>query len=1165
MIQGLRNKRPAQRFMASAVLIAITWLLPACVQAQTASTGALAGVVLDPSGSELPGAVLVLTNRETSYIESATSDEHGRFNFLLLPPGAYQLHASKPDFNSVDLAELRIVLTETLRLGLRLQLATQFEHAVVSSQVGMVQTDNAALGRVVNEVAVQELPLVTRNFVQIIGLSPGVAVGVSNAGELGLGGTALSQIAQSNDGIFVHGARSYDNNFQIDGVSVSDVQGSAAGSGGIPIPNPDSIEEFKVQTGLYDAGFGRYAGANVSLITKTGGNDFHGALFEFFRNEVLNANDFFLNQAGQPRPALKQNQFGFALGGPIKKEKLLFFGSYQGTRQVNGVAAGQSRIACTANLIEPPLTNDRSSAALGKLFGGQSGELGGVAIQEDGSNINPAALNLLNLKLANGSFLIPTPQTVDITKPFAQQGFSVFAEPCHFDENQFLTNADYLINANSRFTARFFFADDGETVTFPGNGVNPSGNIPGFPSPADSGFRVLSLAHTYAFHNGWLNEVKFGYVRTRTSTQAQTPFSWSDVGVAEGEMSFNNELPSLKIVGSASMASGFPRTITQNSFVFGDGLSFVHGAHTLQLAGSVTRFQDNVDIIGLGSFVQFLSWPDFLLGQSAQSNGTEFSNVFASYDDFGLTNRAYRAWQGAASAQDDFRVAKAFTLNFGLRYERFGQFGDELGRNSSFDVSKADANPPPGGSLAGYIVASNFPGSLPPGVTRADNPFGNFGEGQNTVAPRIGFAWQPLPGSNALVLRGGYGIYYSQPTGQALYQNVFGAPYSEFRLSSGLANSAATFQSPFVQPFPTPDSFPKFPAYSPTSSTSIYGVAPGFRPAMVQQYGLNVQSEFHNGWLVEVGYVGTRGLHLVRQRSFNQAQSASTANPIRGVVANTLANIHLRVPIPGVPPDSLVLMESEGDSWYNGLEASLTKRLSHGLQFLTSYTFSKILDTDGADINSTSSGNALTLGDQNSPGQRWGRASFDRTHRFVFSGTWSLPGPSTGREQLFLGGWELATVITIQSGSALTISDTNANNVFGISEDRAQLTGTCSKQQLVNGGSVESKLGNYFNSACFTSPPIIGADGIGTGFGNSGTGIVNGPGQANLDVSLAKIFVVNWLRENSNLQFRSEFFNMLNHPQFANPDTNFSSPTFGVISSTAVNPRVIQLALKFVF
>ncbi len=1149
----------------SAGLMAIATLLSTCLHGQTTSTGALAGVVLDPSGAELPGVVLLLNHRETGRTESATSDEHGRFSFLFLPPGTYQLQASKADFDSLNLPELHVSLTETLRLGLRLQLAAHFEHALVSSQPEMVQTDSAALGRVVNESSVSELPLVTRNFAQIAGLSPGVAVGVYNAGELGLGGTALSQIAQSNDGIFVHGSRSYDNNFQMDGISISDVQGSAAGSGGIPIQNPDSIQEFKVQTGLYDAGFGRYAGANVSLITKTGGNDFHGTVFEFFRNEVLNANDFFLNRAEQPRPALKENQFGFAFGGPIKKEKLLFFASYQGTRQINGVAAGQSRIACTASLSEPPLTNDRSQEALGKLFGGMAGALGGVAVKADGSNINPVALALLNLKLPDGSFLIPTPQTVDTTSPFAQQGFSVFTEPCRFNENQFLTNADYLTSANSKISARFFLADDYETITFPGNGLNPAGNIRGFPSPSDSGFRVLSITHTYTFRNGWLNEATFGYVRTRTSTEAQTPFNWSDVGVAEGEMNYNNELPSLNIAGSVSFASGFPRTITQNSFVFGDGLSFVHGAHTLRLGGSITRFQDNIDIIGLGSFVQFLSWPDFLLGLNAERNGTEFSNVFASDDVFGLTYRAYRAWEGAGFAQDDYRVHKSLTLNIGLRYERIGQFGDKLGRNSSFDLSKADATPPPGGSLAGYIVAFNFSGMLPPGVTRANNPFGNYGEGQNTIAPRIGFAWQLLPSSSALVLRGGYGIYYSQPTGQAFYQNVFGAPYSDFRLNSGQSNASATFQSPFAQPFPTPESFPMFPSYSPTTATTIYSVAPGFRPTMVQQYSLNVQTEFHQGWLLEVGYVGTRGIHLVRQRSLNQALSASVSNPIRGVTTDTVANISLRVPVLGVPPDSLVEMESEGSSWYNGLEASLTKRLGHGLQFLASYTFSKTLDTDGADINSTSSGNALTLGDQDSPSQRWGRASFDRTHRFVFSETWSLPSPSAGLERVVLGSWDVAAVVTIQSGSALTIADTNAKNVFGISEDRAELTGTCNKNQFVSQGPIGSKLNNYFNASCFTTPPVIGANGIGTAFGNSGTGIVDGPGQANLDLSLSKSVIVNWPIEKSSVQFRAEFFNALNHPQFAKPDSNFTSPTFGVISSTAVNPRVIQLALKLAF
>jgi hypothetical protein len=433
------------------------------------------------------------------------------------------------------------------------------------------------------------------------------------------------------------------------------------------------------------------------------------------------------------------------------------------------------------------------------------------------------------------------------------------------------------------------------------------------------------------------------------------------------------------------------------------------------------------------------------------------------------------------------------------------------------------------------------------------------------IAPRLGFAWQMFSHKTPVVLRGGYGVYYSRTTGQAFYQSVFGAPFSEFRLNAGASNSNATFDTPFVEPFPTPASFPLFPAYSFSTNTTIYGASPSFRPAMVQQFSLNLQTELHAGWLLEVGYVGSRGIHLVRQRSLNQALPASPSQPIRGLTVNTVANIPLRVPILGIPPDSLQEMESEGNSWYNGLEVSLTKAMSHGLQFLVSYTFSKTLDTDGADINSTASGNALTLGNQNSPIARWGRASFDRAHRFVFSETWSLPSPSYGFQHAVLGGWSLAALVTIQSGSALTIGDTNANNVFGISEDRAALAGNCSRNQLVTQGPISSKLNNYFNASCFTTPPAIGADGIGTAFGNSGTGILLGPGQANLDLAVSKAVVLPWLHENGTLQLRAEFFNSLNHPQFSNPDTNFTSPTFGVISSTAVNPRVIQLALKFAF
>ena len=323
-------------------------------------------------------------------------------------------------------------------------------------------------------------------------------------------------------------------------------------------------------------------------------------------------------------------------------------------------------------------------------------------------------------------------------------------------------------------------------------------------------------------------------------------------------------------------------------------------------------------------------------------------------DLFGLLNREFRVWEGSAFVQDDYRIRRSLTLNLGARYERLGQFGDQLGRNSSFDVNKANASPPPSGSLDGYIVASNFPGVLPPGVVRVNNTFGTYGDGQNAIAPRIGFAWQILPWTSRLVLRGGYGIYYSRPTGQSAAESVLAAPFSSTRINTGLTNADASFQAPFAEPFPTPASFPMFVPYSPTTNGSVNALAPNFRPAMVQQFSLNIQGELAKDLLLEVGYVGARGTHLQRFRSLNQALAASPQSPIRDVTSNTLANIGLRVPIPGIRADSLREMESAGNSWYNGLEISLAKRLSHGLQFLASYTFSKTLDTDGADINSTS-------------------------------------------------------------------------------------------------------------------------------------------------------------------------------------------------------------------
>jgi hypothetical protein len=269
--------------------------------------------------------------------------------------------------------------------------------------------------------------------------------------------------------------------------------------------------------------------------------------------------------------------------------------------------------------------------------------------------------------------------------------------------------------------------------------------------------------------------------------------------------------------------------------------------------------------------------------------------------------------------------------------------------------------------------------------------------------------------------------------------------------------------------------------------------------------------------------------------------------------------------VPGIAADPLREAETEGSSWYNGLEVSLTKQLSHGLQILASYTFSRTLDTDGADINGTSAENTLTLGDQNSPAQRWGRASFDRTPRFVFSAIWALPTPADGLQRAFLGNWSFSAVATIRSGSALIIADTNSKNVYGISEDRAQLTGTCTKNQLVRTGSVESNLNEYFNASGFAKPPVIGADGIGTTFGNSGTGLVKVRDKRTWISQIPRCKRFPGPMKERPFNSALSFFNAFNHPQFANPDTNFSSPTFGVISSTSVSARVAQLALKLSF
>ena len=1159
----------------NALSLSLVFLLlssPALALAQTGSTGALTGTVSDPNGAFVARAQIKVTNAATGEERTVVSQENGNYTVPLLLPGSYRVEFSATGFKQAVKEVLQINVTETARLDVQLEVGNVQEQVTVTAEASLLQTESNTLGTVANSRAVSNLPLVNRNYTQIVTLSPGIAAEVNNASEIGRGTSG-----DSAGNFRTHGAFGRDNSFQMNGLPINDLQASGGFSGGVAVPNPDSIQEFKVQTGQYDASYGRNAGANTNVVTKSGSNGFHGTVFEFFRNDALNANDFFRNSTGQKRGILKQNQFGFTLGGPIKKDKLLFFGSYQGTRQLNGVGGGAA-----VTFFSPPLTNDRSRAALGSLFAGQPTfaqmiGLGGVSVLPDGSNISAPAFALLNMKLPNGQFVIPTPQTINLAQPFALRGFSSFSNPASFNENQFVVDLDYLQSDKSKIAGRFFLANSDQTLPFPSSQLTGAPGVPGFPVLTGNRLRNFSVSHTYTFSPNVVNQAEFGFFRNFVSTLQQTVFNFADIGVAASGAA--NDFPSIAIGGTGAIGgNGQSVNIPQRHLTFQDSLTYVRGRQTFRFGGGITRSHLGIDNFRFLGGLIFQTFPDFLLGLPAGSvgsggNGTPLSNVIASVDIPGLLDRKWILTDGDGFVQDDIKLGSSFTLNAGLRYERLGNLGDKLGRNSGFDVAVANPNPPAAGTIQGYVVSKNFPGTVPAGITQVGNTFGNRAKHENNFGPRIGMAWKLpktfLPFTERMVLRGGYGIYYTRATGQPFIQLAAAPPFALQRVTQVFANAAASFVNPF-QPVPT---FPLFPVYSPTTALGISFVDQDYRPPLTQQFSGNLQADLGHDFLLEVGYVGAKGTHQVVAHSLNQAGLASVSNPIRGVTTNTVANIKMRVPILGFTALGLNDIDSTASSRYDGLEVSLTKRLSKGLQFLAAYTFAHAY-SDAA-TNTFASGFGIS-GNQSDLRANYGRSDFNREHRFVFSYVYQMPGPErfNGFVNNLLGGWSLAGVTTIQSGLPLSFFGTNSNNAFGITGDRAQLAPGCTAANLVTSGSIQSRRNGYFNRSCFNgltatggAPvwPLIEAGSTATNFGNSGPGIAFGPSQNNSDFAVIKRTPFHLLGESSNIEFRTEFFNAFNHPQFNNPNTNVSNPAFGRITGTSVNPRIMQFALKVNF
>lgn len=1142
------------------VLIALVVAISAFVAAQNAGTGAIVGVVSDPSGAVVGGATIKATNDATGESRNAVSADRGNYAIPLLPPGTYTVEVSKSGFRVSTYHAISVNVTETETLNIQMTVGSITETVDVKGAHEQLQADSSALGRVTDSQVVESMPLDVRNFTQIIALSPAVSADVTRADELGRGGGSNGE-----DAFVSAGGSNNDNNFQMNGVEINDFQQSGHFSGGVATPNPDAIEEFKVQTGQYDASYGRDAGANVNLVTKTGTNSFHGSLFEFFRNDALNANDWFRNFNGQPRQVLRQNQYGMTFGGPIVHDKLLFFTSYQGTRQLNGVDP-----QCSTTFNTPPLTDDRSAGALGQLFYQQptfiqeaTGAPLGPNVAQDGSNISSQALALMQMKLPNGQYLIPTPQTIDSSLPFAIQGSYSVSSPCPFYEEQFMTNADWNQSASNQWQARFFFANDSLSYTLPTTNLGGA-TAPGFPTNVGQHFRNFSLTYNHTFTNNLLNQAEVGYHRQYSNITQQEAFTYGQIGVTT--YGIFDQQPEIFVSGLPTLGgNGQTVILAQNTYVAQDTLAWQKGHHTMRFGGGVTRPQTNqVSFLYLGGLL-FLSVPDFLLGQAGTPYGLPFGNVYASLDAPLDAAREWRVLDGNAYFQDDYKVTSRLTLNLGIRYERLGAVSDGLGRLANFNPATADATPPASGTLQGFVVPSNYSGpALPTGVQKLGSKLAIAGDGQNTWDPRIGFAWR-LPDTERLVLRGGYGMFHQHVTGQPTLQMVLNQPWGELREQEG-SDPNVTFADPFAFPGQS-YTLPAFTPYSPTTQLSQVSFAYNFEPAMIQRYSLNLQTALTNNMMLEVGYIGARGEHLIQDGYPNQALDA-TVTAIRGQNTNTLANLTERVPIQGFSTSSWTQIASEGTSWYDALEASLTKRFTNGLQFLASYTWSRELATDIT--ASTGPNGGVTAGNQLDPRARYGTDYFVRPQRLSVSYIYELPF-FKNRGALMrnaLAGWKVAGVTTIQDGHPLYVVNTNAFNLFGISAgdaDFAEQTPGCA---VGSSGSVQGKINTFINQSCFpASYPVISSDG-GTAFGNSRPGIMRGPGQNNTDLSLIKMFHVKWPSEAAGVEFRAELFNAFNHPQFADPGQSvddLATAPFGVINGTSVSPRIAQFALKLFF
>ena len=1200
------------RFLASGLVLVC--LFVATAYSQGSQTGGITGVVTDPQGALVKGATVDIIDESTGRtVRNVTTGDDGGFSVTLLPPGSYRVEVSAQNFKKYLVQGVRVSIAETTRRDVTMELGKLEEVVTVESAQSLINSSSAVTGQGLAAETLQRLPLASPNVLFLTSLSTGTASEPVDVRGSGRGTLDVN----------VNGQRTTNNSVTLDGINVNDF--NLAHFDTIPLPNPSTIQELKVATSLYDASSGSKGGGALGLVLRSGQKDFRGELYWSHRNDALNANEFFRNATGQSKRArLLQNVFGGSASGPIPWAGAFWFFNYQGVRGRNGLDPAGAALNPLIQSFPRNPDGSTSTALLASAFGLTPAQIDPVAVnilnlrsdifggeffipRPGGGGCNPAGAN-------SGGF------------PGAFQ--CVFSKIIPIESNQHMINIDRSWRDGADSISGRWFWDNGSALrpfgtaaglAFPQSSVQNNRFLSITHTHQFSANKVNELRAGFSrFISSFIPEdlVSLQDIGADRPNSGEVPgvYFLAITGLFSAGTGVNDERGTIS--NNYNLSNTFSWIKGKHTFRFGgEGTQYqLNRFNKFALRGALTF---GATSSGAATPTPFASCTTDNNDCSAFQNFLR-GRITAIQSAAGDPARNFIATDYAAFVQDDYRFSSRLTFNAGLRWEVMSYGRDKLYRGGIYDPSllARGQNPflfPDAVNLGGVTGT--------PGVS--DCALDTCLEKDN-FAPRVGFAWD-MKGDQKTVVRGGYGIYYQRLSNQNILQGSLAPPFfvqlidnraipTAFQLANPLgsqppAAGLTTFlpqiarfaglrrisgsgplnvNDPGVAPIFVNEDGQACAGYGGTAPNCVINLA-SFASAprtsytpYTQQYNLTIQRELWNGWAVEAGYVGTRyigGLGIWDPHLATLAGPSSPINvtDINGVsytiTANTVNNEELRHQVIGLSRKrGARYTDNIGQGTYHSGQFTLSRRLQRGLYFQAAYTWSKTIDnvsgsmsTDELNATRAGQGGANVL--NNFPEGNRAIGDFDRPHRFVVSYSYDIPVPQGNFfNNQFFKGWSVSGIVTYQSGLPFSVTDSTSGGAFGnAGGGTATLSGQCtSPEQFYTTGPIGSRLNAYLNVNCFrTAVNVPNSAGTGaTAYGDVPRNAFRGPMQQNWDFSVTKKFTI---MENHGFQFRTEFFNLWNHPVFRFPSTvNIGTPTtFGRITETAVPARLIQFSLRY--